>query len=69
VHAGGGEHGFMSGAADLEENQALILELNFLVVDAARQQHRAIRAQQIVAGQAFPTCARAGGSGRSRLGI
>ena len=53
-----GEHGFVAGAADLKEDQALVLELDFLVVDAARQEHRAIRPQQIVAREAFPTCAR-----------
>jgi hypothetical protein len=31
-HPGRDEHAFVPGAADLEENQALVLELNFLVI-------------------------------------
>ena len=31
-HAGGGEHGFVPGAADLEEDQALVFELNLFVI-------------------------------------
>ena len=58
VHAGGGQHRFVAGAADLEEDQALVLELDLLVVEAARQQHRAVGPQQIVARQAVPARAR-----------
>ena len=54
VHAGRGQHGFVSRAADLEKDQALVLELDFLVVDAPRQEHRAIRPQQIVRREALP---------------
>jgi hypothetical protein len=46
-HARGREDRFMARAADLKENQALILELNFLVVQLARQHHRPVRTQQI----------------------
>ena len=51
-HARRDEDGFVSGAADLEEDQALVLELDFLVVDPARQHHRAVRVEQILARQA-----------------
>ncbi len=47
-HAGGGQDRFVSGAADLEEDEALVLELNFLVVQLPRQHHRAVRAQQLL---------------------
>jgi hypothetical protein len=39
------------GAADLEEDLALVFELDFLVVDAPRQQHASIHGQELVAGQ------------------
>jgi hypothetical protein len=68
VHAGRGQHRFVPGAADLEEDQALVLELYFFVVEAPRQEHRAIRPQQIVPREAFPTSARAGGGCRASVG-
>ena len=34
VQTGGDQHGFVTGAADLEERLALILELNLLVVES-----------------------------------
>jgi hypothetical protein len=34
VRGGRGADGFVAGAADLEEDQALVLELNLLVVEA-----------------------------------
>jgi len=40
--ARGDEHRFVSGAADLEENLALMLQLDFFVIDPARPQHAAI---------------------------
>ena len=42
----------MAGAADLEVDQALVLELDFLVVDAPRQQHRPVDPDEVVAGEA-----------------
>ena len=47
-HAGGDEHRLVAGAADLEEDQALVLELDLLVVDLPRQHHRAVGAEQVV---------------------
>ena len=41
--AGGDENGLVAGAADLEEDLALVLELDFLVVEPSRQQHAAVR--------------------------
>ena len=49
LQAGGHEHGFVSGAADLEKDVALVLELDFLVVDPARQEHGAVDHQQFLA--------------------
>ena len=43
---GGDEHRFMACAADLEKDLALVLELNFLVVEFAREDHAAVDAQQ-----------------------
>src|SRR4030095_1463900 len=59
VHAGGDEDGFVAGAADLKENQALVLELDFLVVDPSRQEHRPIGSEQLVAAKRVD-CAGAG---------
>ena len=42
----------MTGAADLEEDQALVLELDFLVVDPPRQDHRAVGAENVLASEA-----------------
>src|SRR5262249_3085891 len=47
--AGGDADGLVSGAADLEEDLALVLELNFLVVEAPRQQHAAVDGEELVA--------------------
>src|SRR4029077_3422194 len=47
--ARGREHGFMTGAADLKKDLALVLELDFLVVQLARQQHAAVDGEQILA--------------------
>ena len=46
-HSGRGEDRLVTGAADLEEDQALALELDFLVVEPSRQQHRAVCAEQV----------------------
>jgi hypothetical protein len=43
----------MAGAADLEVDLALALELNLLVVEAPRQEHPSIRAEQLVGSEAF----------------
>ena len=51
--AGGGHDRLVAGAADLEEDQALVLELDFLVVDAPRQQHRPVELHELVAGETF----------------
>ena len=59
-HAGGDENRLVAGAADLEEDLALVLELDFLVVEASRQHHPAIRREQIVAGEAFVGARRPG---------
>ncbi len=48
LHAGGDENGLVAGTADLEVDQALVLELNFLVVDTPRQDHRPIRSEKIL---------------------
>ena len=50
-HAGGREHRLVSGARDLEEDLVLALELDLLVVDAARQEHGLVCGKQLVAGQ------------------
>ena len=42
----------MAGAADLEEDQALVLELDLLVVELPRQHHRAVGPQQVLAREA-----------------
>ena len=47
--AGGDLDRLVAGAADLEEDLALLFELDLLVVELARQQHEAIHAQQRVA--------------------
>src|ERR1700733_5249703 len=46
---GGDEYAFMAGAADLEVNFVLALELDFAVVELAREEHRAINADERVA--------------------
>ena len=51
--AGGGEHRFVAGAADLEKDLALVFELDFLVVQLARQQHAAVRRRAVDRGSAL----------------
>jgi hypothetical protein len=48
LQAGGHEHRFVPRAADLEEDLAAVPELDLLVVDLPRQEHRAIRREQVV---------------------
>jgi hypothetical protein len=50
-HAGGGEHRFVTRPRDLEEDLVLALELDLPVVEAAREQHVAVCAQQLLAAQ------------------
>ena len=50
-HADGDENGLVAGAADLEERVALVLELDFLVVDFSRQDDGAIGVEDLVAGE------------------
>ena len=57
-HAGGDEDGLVAGAADLEERLALVLELDFLVVDLPREEHAAVGPQQV--GVAWIRAARLG---------
>ena len=52
--AGGDEDGLVAGADDLEEDLALVLELDFLVVEAPRQEHQPVGREQLVASQARP---------------
>ena len=52
-HARRREDAFVSGAADLEEDQALVLELDFLVVQLPRQHHDAVRAEEILRRKPF----------------
>ena len=44
--AGGHLNGFVTGAADLEKNLALLFELDLFVVQLARQQHAPMHLQQ-----------------------
>ena len=53
VHAGSNEHRLVTGTADLEECVTLILELNLLVVDLARQEHQPVRGEELVPGQSL----------------
>ena len=48
--AGGDLDGFVAGAADLKEDVALILELDFLVIELAREQHAPVDGEEL----AFP---------------
>ena len=57
VHAGRHEHGFVPGAADLEEDQALVLELNLFVVEPPGHDHRPVRTEQIFTGEAVEVVA------------
>src|SRR5580700_5175317 len=49
---GSDEYAFMAGAADLEVNFVLALELDFAVVELAREKHGAINADERVAVEA-----------------
>jgi hypothetical protein len=42
----GGQYSFVARAADLEEDFILALELNFAIVEAAGEEHRAIHADE-----------------------
>ena len=68
MHAGGDEDGFVAGAADLEEDKALALELNFLVVDLPRQDHRPVSTEKVVAREAVRRRDLAVADGRSLHG-
>ena len=48
------EHALVAGAADLKVDQALVLELNLLVVDAPREEHRPIGVRELLAGEPLP---------------
>src|SRR6476646_8848031 len=48
-HAGRDQDCFMAGAADLKENLVLVLELDFLVVEPAREIHGAIHFEHLFA--------------------
>jgi hypothetical protein len=50
--AGGGQHRLVAGAADLEVDPVLPLELDLLVVDPARQVHRPVDADQFLPAEA-----------------
>ena len=56
--AGGDEDRLVAGAADLKEDLALVLELDFLVVELARQEHAAIDVEQLRRGDRDPSNAR-----------
>ena len=45
--SGGRQDRFVAGAADLEEDQALAFELDFLVVQLSRRHHRAVGPHEI----------------------
>jgi hypothetical protein len=60
------EHGFVAGAADLEEGLALVLELDLLVVDGARQEHQTIGGEKLVPGKTFVLSIPLPGSGTGR---
>ena len=49
--AGGDQDRLVPGARDLEEDLALVLELNLLVVEAPRQEHQPVGGEQLVARQ------------------
>ena len=45
-HPGSDLHGFVAGAADLEEDAALVAELDLLVVELPRSEHAAVHIEQ-----------------------
>jgi hypothetical protein len=49
LHAGGDEDGFVPGTADLKEDQALVLELDFLVVNPTGENHCPIGSEKVLA--------------------
>ena len=63
--AGRDQDRFVAGAADLEEDAALVLELDFLVVELARPHHAAIDVDESVPIEALERPA-VGGAGRRR---
>src|SRR5204863_8382660 len=66
--ASGDEDGLVAGAADLKEDPALVLELYFLVVESARQEHAAVHGQQLVATEALEGAFGGGSRGRFASG-
>src|SRR5262245_59056415 len=59
----------MTGARDLEEDLVLAFELNLLVVESPRQQHCAIRGEELIAAQTGGSFLfRLGGSGHFSAG-
>ena len=50
------QHGLVPGAADLEEDAALVLELDFLVVQLPRQEHPAVGREPNVRRQRHAVC-------------
>ena len=57
-HAGRGEHRLVAGAADLEEDLVLPLELDLLVVDPPRQVHVPVGRNECARGRARGSCRR-----------
>ena len=53
----------MAGAGDLEEDLVLPLELDLLVVDATRQEHRPVGGDELVLREAVRGAAGLGGGG------
>src|SRR4029450_7064357 len=43
------QHRLVSGATNLEEDLALVFELDFLVIQLPREEHRAVDAEEVVA--------------------
>ncbi|MNC86805.1 hypothetical protein D3C83_24850 [compost metagenome] len=64
----GGKHRLVPGAGDLEEDLVLPLELDLLVVEAAREEHRPVGADELVLGQAVGGAARLRGGGHGSGG-
>ena len=52
-HARRDEHCLMTGPANLKKNQALIFELDFLVVQPPRHDHRAVGAKEVFGREAL----------------
>ena len=47
--AGGDQNRLVTGAADLKKDLALVLQLDLLVVQPSREQHRAVGREQLIA--------------------